>query len=153
MRLSTRLALVTLLGFALTGCGIVYRLPTRQGNVIEQSELNKLQIGMTKKQVSYILGTPIASSPFESSRWDYLGYYKSPRGNVSSRTVSLFFDNAGTLDRMIGVKEAGQTVAPTAPDKAALAKEQKQVDSEQSRASSAAQQSNSGVINSNTNAP
>lgn len=135
MRLPTRLALVTLCGFLLAGCSIVYRLPTRQGNVIEQSELNKLQIGMTKKQVTYILGTPIASSPFESSRWDYYGYYKSPRGNVSSRNVSLSFDSSDKLTHMVGVDNSNLTVAPTAPDKETLAQEKKEAESPQSRAS------------------
>jgi len=123
MRIPTRLALVTVFGFLLAGCSIVYRLPTRQGNVIEQSELNKLQIGMTKAQVKYVLGTPIASSPFEANHWDYYGYYKSPRGNVSSRNVSLLFDSDGKLSRMTGVNDSKQTVAPTAPDKDALARE------------------------------
>lgn len=128
MRQPTCLALVTLCGFLLAGCAIVYRLPTRQGNVIEQSELSKLQLGMTKQQVSYILGTPIASSPFESNRWDYYGYYKPPRGKASSRDVSLFFDDSGKLTRMVGVNTSNLTVAPTAPDKATLALEKKEAE-------------------------
>ncbi len=145
MRLPTRLALVTLCGFLLAGCSIVYRLPTRQGNVIEQSELNKLQLGMTKKQVSYVLGTPIASSPFNASRWDYYGYYKSPRGNVSSRDVSLFFDSGDKLTRMVGVNDNNQTVAPTAPDKDTLAREKKE--SESPHKSRGAQRHNAGIGN------
>lgn len=96
--------------FALTSClagcaawfdPLAYKLPTRQGNVIEQKQLDQLKIGMTPDQVKFLLGTPLAASPFRDDRWDYVGYYKSPRGQVSSRTVSLFFDK-GKLARMDG---------------------------------------------------
>lgn len=122
MRFSTRLALVTALVLALPACSIVYKLPTRQGNVIEQSELNKLELGMTQKQVAYLLGTPVASSPFDANRWDYFGYYKSPRGKVATRTVSLFFKD-DKLARMVGVNNSTTGVAPEAPDKETLIRE------------------------------
>lgn len=104
----------TLLIFAITlclaGCAswfdpLAYKLPTRQGNVLEQKQLDQLKIGMTPDQVKFLLGTPLAASPFRDDRWDYVGYYKSPRGQVSSRTVSLFFDK-GQLSRMDGTKLA-----------------------------------------------
>ena len=57
---------------------------------------------MTPEQVKFLLGTPLATSPFQTDHWDYVGYYKSPRGQVSSRTVSLFFDK-GQVTRMEGV--------------------------------------------------
>lgn len=47
---------------------------------------------MTREQVRFLLGTPLAANPFDDRRWDYLGYYRSPRGAVSERTVSLFFE-------------------------------------------------------------
>lgn len=84
-----------------TGCSLVFKLPTRQGNVLEQKQLDQLKIGMSRDQVVYLLGTPIAASPFRPDRWDYLGYYRSPRGETSARTVSLFF-TGDTLSRMDG---------------------------------------------------
>lgn len=84
---------------------IVYKLPTRQGNVIEQKSVDQLQIGMTRDQVKYLMGTPIAANPFREDRWDYFGYYKSPRGEISHRNVTLFFDGS-KLARMEGVKLA-----------------------------------------------
>jgi len=87
-----RFFLVALLTLAATGCSIVYRLPTRQGNIIDQKQLDLLSPGQTREQVKYLLGTPIASSPFRNDRWEYLGYYKDPRGNVTTRTVNVFFD-------------------------------------------------------------
>ena len=36
--------------------------------------LSKLEKGLTKVQVQYIMGTPSVKDPFDSSKWDYIGY-------------------------------------------------------------------------------
>jgi outer membrane protein assembly factor BamE len=100
-----RLAFILVCAGLLTACGIVYKLPTRQGNVIEQKQLDQLEVGMTREQVLYLMGTPLAASPFREDRWDYVGYYKSPRGKVSKRVVTLYFDPTGTLARMEGSED------------------------------------------------
>ncbi len=113
-----RLLLLAVLALSLSACQILYRLPTRQGNVIDQRDLNKLQIGMTREQVKFVMGTPVAANPFRDERWDYFGYYKSPRGQSTSRTVSLYFaDNK--LSRMEGVQQAS-TEDLSAPDMQAI---------------------------------
>jgi len=127
-----RAILLSLLAFSLAGCSIVYKLPTRQGNVIEQKQLDQLQIGMTRDQVKFLLGTPIASSPFRAERWDYFGYYKSPRGQVSTRTVSLYFDD-NKLSKMDGAQLAGEDKNVGTPDVDTLAKEVKKDESEKGR--------------------
>ena len=110
MRLAIRSILVSLLALSLSGCFLVYKLPTRQGNVIDQKQFDLLKVGQTREQVKFLLGTPIATSPFRTDRWDYFGYYKDPRGKVSTRTISLFF--AGDkLDRMEGVQIASNSTA------------------------------------------
>lgn len=105
-----RVVLVALLLLPLAACEIVYKLPTRQGNAIEQKDLDKLQVGMSREQVRFIMGTPVATTTFRNDRWDYYGYYKPPRGEPYARTVSLFFDG-DKLARMEGekpVKGAGR---------------------------------------------
>lgn len=127
-----RLILLSLLALGLAGCSIIYKLPTRQGNVIEQKQLDQLQVGMTRDQVKFLLGTPIASSPFRAERWDYFGYYKSPRGEVASRTVSLYFaDNK--LSRMEGVQVAANDKDVGTPDVDTLAKQVKKDESDKTR--------------------
>jgi len=127
-----RAILLSLLALSLAGCSIIYKLPTRQGNVIEQKQLDQLQMGMTRDQVRFLLGTPIATSPFRTERWDYFGYYKSPRGQVSTRTVSLYFDD-NKLARMEGAELAGNDKNVGTPDVDTLAKEVKKDESEKSR--------------------
>ena len=112
MRPAIRSILVSLLALSLSGCFLVYKLPTRQGNVIDQKQFDLLKVGQTREQVKFLLGTPIATSPFRNDRWDYFGYYKDPRGKVSTRTISLFF--AGDkLDHMEGVQIASNSTAKT----------------------------------------
>jgi outer membrane protein assembly factor BamE (lipoprotein component of BamABCDE complex) len=131
---------VVCLAAALCGCGLIYKLPTRQGNVIEQKQLDKLEVGMSRDQVKFLLGTPIAASPFREDRWDYAGYYKNPRGKVFSRTVSLYFE-ADKLSKMEGIKVAGDVNA--APDLETLEKQEKK---DKTDAERAAEKKDSGIV-------
>ena len=36
--------------------------------------LSKLEEGLTQAQVQYIMGTPSVKDPYDSTRWDYIGY-------------------------------------------------------------------------------
>jgi outer membrane protein assembly factor BamE len=111
-----RLTLILLLSITLSACGIVYTLPTRQGNVLEQDKLEQLEIGMTREQVRFLMGTPLAASPFSDDRWDYLGYYKSPRGQTASRLVSLRFED-NRLIAMEGIERpSGAAGVAAEPD-------------------------------------
>lgn len=118
---------------ALAGCQIIYKLPTRQGNVIEQKQLDQLEIGLTREQVLYLMGTPLAASPFREDRWDYVGYYKSPRGREAKRVVTLYFDEAGTLARMEGIERGNEQAAIEDPDLKTVLREEKRAAAEDER--------------------
>ncbi len=135
-----RILLLAVLALALGGCEIVYKLPTRQGNVIEQKQLDKLELGMTREQVKFLLGTPIAASPFREDRWDYTGYYKPPRGKEFSRTVTLHFEGE-KLARMEG-QQATAADVPATPDIKALEEQEKKDKTEAERA---AEETDSGI--------
>ncbi|MDM4771651.1 outer membrane protein assembly factor BamE [Solimonas sp. SE-A11] len=140
-----RVILLVLTALALSACQIVYKLPTRQGNVIEQKQLDQLQVGMSREQVRFLMGTPVAASPFEDRRWDYVGYYKSPRGKVSSRVVSLWFDG-DKVSRMDGVKAPdADNKALEDPDVKTVLREDKKAQAEETRIESE-QGKESGVI-------
>jgi len=36
--------------------------------------LSKLEKGLTRAQVQYIMGTPSIKDPFNSTQWDYIGF-------------------------------------------------------------------------------
>ena len=135
-----RLAAVILLALPLGACELVYKLPTRQGNVLEQKEIDALELGMSREQVRFLLGTPIAASVFSSDRWDYVGYYKNPRGKTFSRTVSLFFEG-DNLVRMEGQK--APISEETKPDLETIEKEEQKAATEAERAK---QETDSGIV-------
>jgi outer membrane protein assembly factor BamE len=139
-----RSLLLCILALVLSGCSIIYKLPTRHGNVMDQTKLDQLQVGQTREQVRFLLGTPVASSSFRPDRWDYFGYYKDPRGKVTSRTVSLYFDG-DKLARMEGVQLAGNDKPLDTPDVDTLRKQQKKDATDASRAASE-QGKDSGII-------
>ena len=135
-----RFAALLVLVLPLCACELVYKLPTRQGNVIEQKELDALAIGMNRDQVKFLLGTPIAASVFRNDRWDYVGYYKNPRGKVFSRTVSLYFEG-DSLVRMEGQQAVAQN--GSGPDMETIEKEEKKAATEEERAK---EKTDSGII-------
>ena len=88
-------------GFALGGCGILYKPDVQQGNLMEQAKVNELKPGMTKRQVITLLGAPSVISPFDSSRWDYVSTFQHRGGKVRERKLTLIFKN-DTLVRTEG---------------------------------------------------
>lgn len=77
---------------AASGC--VYRQSISQGNLIEQEDLDQVEVGMTRNQVRFLLGTPMIDDPFHRDRWDYVYYLKVGREDASfKRWISIFFED------------------------------------------------------------
>ena len=73
--------------------GCVYRANISQGNLIEQKYLDQLEVGMTRNQVRFLLGTPMIDDPFHASRWDYVYFLKIGRKDATfKRWVSVIFE-------------------------------------------------------------
>ena len=85
---------------ALAGCGMVYKTDVQQGNLLDQKMVDELRPGMTKRQVSLILGTPAIASPFHHDRWDYINTYRSRGEPVTRKVLSLTFEN----DRLVRIE-------------------------------------------------
>jgi len=84
---------------ALDRAPFVYKPVIQQGNVVEQDQVNQLQPGMTKRQVKFVLGTPMLDDVFHANRWDYaytIGVGSRPE---EIRKIALFFEN----DRLIRI--------------------------------------------------
>ncbi|MGO8857245.1 MAG: outer membrane protein assembly factor BamE [Steroidobacteraceae bacterium] len=89
----------------------VYRINIQQGNYLDQAAVDQVKAGMTRSQVRYLLGTPLASDPFTKERWDYIYYLKKGRSNhVDSRRVTVYFDGekVAKLDKPTGAEAAAQ---------------------------------------------
>lgn len=84
---------VTDVSKALDRTSIVYKPTIQQGNVVTQEQVNELRPGMTKRQVRFLLGTPMLTDVFHADRWDYaftLGVGSEPS---DFRQVTVFFEN------------------------------------------------------------
>jgi outer membrane protein assembly factor BamE len=72
--------------------GCVYQASLSQGNVIKQEDLDQVEVGMTRGQVRFLLGTPLIDDPFHENRWDYIYYLKLGRDDaILKRWVSIHF--------------------------------------------------------------
>ncbi|MFT5708881.1 MAG: outer membrane protein assembly factor BamE [Oceanospirillaceae bacterium] len=79
----------------------VYKLDIPQGNIITQEQVNKLQPGMTPRQVQFIMGTPIVEDTFNNNRWDYI-YTMNKAGQTPTLSrVTVLYTN-GTLSNIQG---------------------------------------------------
>jgi outer membrane protein assembly factor BamE len=109
--MSKRLLLLALACLFLAGgCNLIYKQNIQQGNALEQEDLDELEIGMTKNQVSFLLGTPAISDPFNHDRWDYISTFSRRGGDPVRRLVSLEFEN-DRLAKMTGARaEDGESV-------------------------------------------
>ena len=74
--------------------GCVYQANISQGNFIEAEDIGQIEIGMTKNQIRFLLGTPMIDDPFNEDRWDYIYYLKVGRDNaIFKKWISLTFEN------------------------------------------------------------
>ncbi|MDQ1092918.1 outer membrane protein assembly factor BamE [Xanthomonas sacchari] len=88
------LLLVAAVALSTAGCGIIYKQPIYQGNLIEPSAVEQLKVGQSKQQVNALLGTPSIPDPFHAQRWDYTSTERLDRlGHTEIKNFVVFFDN------------------------------------------------------------
>ncbi len=82
-----------------------YMMEVQQGNYITKDQIKQLQVGMTKEQVTYIIGHPLTQFMFDQNRWDY--FYQDFKNNSlkQSYTVTIFFDKN---NKVINIVQTGQ---------------------------------------------
>ncbi|MEN8107058.1 MAG: outer membrane protein assembly factor BamE [Pseudomonadota bacterium] len=85
-----------LASLALGGCSerfhLVHKIEVQQGNVITQDMVDRLEPGMTRNQVQFVMGSPIIVDVFHQDRWEYLYYLKPGYGEVTQKRISIHFD-------------------------------------------------------------
>ena len=71
---------VIAIALSLSACSSwVYRIDIPQGNYLEQKSIDKIQVGMTKEQVKFVLGSPVLIDSFDNDTWNYVYRFKSGR--------------------------------------------------------------------------
>lgn len=76
----------------------IYKLDVQQGNVIDNKMLMRLKPGMTKKQVRFVLGTPLIQDSFHQDRWDYVYKLMKNERLVEERHVVVVFKDDQLFD-------------------------------------------------------
>ncbi|MCP4469813.1 MAG: outer membrane protein assembly factor BamE [Gammaproteobacteria bacterium] len=75
-----------------TFSGCVYRIDVPQGNRIDAELVDQLEIGMSRNQVQFLLGSPAVDDLYHPNRWYYIYYYKTGKdGNIEMRHMTLLF--------------------------------------------------------------
>jgi outer membrane protein assembly factor BamE len=101
-----RILLITLITATLTACGFVgfpgvYKINVEQGNIVTPEMAAQLKPGMTRRQVKFILGTPLVEDTFNKDRWDYLYSKRNGKKVLSESRLTVEFDG-DTLVRVTG---------------------------------------------------
>ncbi|PDH35103.1 MAG: hypothetical protein CNF02_03490 [OM182 bacterium MED-G28] len=76
----------------------VYKISIPQGNVITQEMVDQLRPGMSKRQVTFVMGTPLVRDPFHQDRWDYIYSFQPGGGERGQERLSVFFID----DQLVG---------------------------------------------------
>jgi len=100
MKTNTKLLFATLALSLLTSCGWgsmdlpgVYKIDIRQGNIITQDMVDQLRPGMSKRQVMFVMGTPLVRDPFFQNRWDYVYNIQPGGGQRAQERVTIRFND------------------------------------------------------------
>jgi outer membrane protein assembly factor BamE len=72
-----------------------------QGNRIDAALIERLEIGMTRNQVKFLLGSPAVLDPHRPDQWHYIYFLKTGGDQVSVvRRMTLHF----TDDLLFGIE-------------------------------------------------
>lgn len=89
-----------------TGCAYfkfpgVHKYDIQQGNIITQEMIDQLKPGMTRRQVRYVLGSPMVQDSFDNNRWDYYYRINKANGDIKEERLIIHF-NGDTLSHFEG---------------------------------------------------
>ena len=114
------LLIVLLAGCSSWGFPGVYRIDVEQGNIVTREMVDQLKTGMSRRQVRYILGTPLIEDSFNQSRWDYVFTVRNGNTIKQENRVTVFFEG-DTLNRFTSTIAPGETDDGEAGESAAEA--------------------------------
>lgn len=94
---AARLIAPALLALCLGACGFVgfpgvYKIDVEQGNIVTPEMVSQLKPGMSRRQVRFILGTPLLEDPFNQDRWDYPYVKRNGQKVLSESKLAVYFD-------------------------------------------------------------
>ena len=91
-KVSRALAMIVF-GCTAAACTPIYKLDIQQGNLFSKSLVDTLKPGMTKRQVTLVMGSPSVVNEFEQNRWDYVSTIRRGNGRMETKDLVLYFEN------------------------------------------------------------
>jgi outer membrane protein assembly factor BamE len=98
LHFSSPIVPLTLALVLLSGCSgslsflSAYRINVEQGNIVTPEMIEQLKPGMTRRQVRFVMGTPLIEDTFNTDRWDYRYFLRNGTKTLEESTLSVFFD-------------------------------------------------------------
>ncbi|MDH4042286.1 MAG: outer membrane protein assembly factor BamE [Gammaproteobacteria bacterium] len=116
-----RLIVTLLAALCLSACGFVgfpgvYKIDVEQGNIVTQDMVAQLKPGMSRRQVRFILGTPLVEDPFNPERWDYPYVKRNGMKVLSESRLTVYFDG-DSLVKYDGDVEQEHEASDATPEK------------------------------------
>ena len=118
-----RALFITLLVLCLPACGFVgfpgvYRINVEQGNLVDQDMVDQLKVGMSRRQVRFIMGTPLIEDTFNPNRWDYPYVLRNGEDILRQSSVTVHFEGDKLVDVTGDVVPAWASTATPAAEPA-----------------------------------
>jgi outer membrane protein assembly factor BamE len=79
-------------------------MTVQQGNIINEEMIDQVELGMSKSQVRYLLGTPLLTDIFHSDRWDYTYTLRRGHDPMETKRLTLYFED----DALVRIEGAVQ---------------------------------------------
>lgn len=86
-----------------------YKMEIRQGNYVTPEMRKKIKVGMSRQQVSSVLGSPLVSDVFHANRWDYIYRLEEKGKLVEQQRLTVYFE--GDFVKRIDDSQAGDSPA------------------------------------------
>ncbi|MDA9847903.1 outer membrane protein assembly factor BamE [Luminiphilus sp.] len=98
LHLRSPLVALTLALVLLSGCSgslsflSAYRIDVEQGNIVTPEMIEQLKPNMTRRQVRFVMGTPLIEDTFNTDRWDYRYFLRNGNKTLKESKLSVFFE-------------------------------------------------------------
>lgn len=89
--------------FGLSGCSHLhpYHVPVQQGNILEAKTVQQVEIGMSKHEVTELLGSPVLRNSFDDNLWTYVYTSKTDGQQPLKQQLTLHFSG----DRLVSMEK------------------------------------------------
>lgn len=92
--LKMRFSSILLITAFLAGCSVFkpYKIDIPQGNLVTTEMLAQVEVGMTREQVAFALGTPALDPFLHPDQWVYFYQLESSTGKSQHQLIKLYFE-------------------------------------------------------------